>query len=562
MLSVPTSWSIRYTPAAGGTERRITIDRGGLARPIDAVKELGLTVHGSGDYDFMAKRAVIEPIVDVTVSSISVTLLDLDVVGADALFLNGYNSWTDSVERSPFARTRGLRGVPTAVINQWVLDNSGDYRFIAQSGMPGGQHGVGYGYLRYGDRVVLMGSLDEDSGYTVVRESARGNAMKLEKEPPARTIRAGEKREIVSFAVCEGTLTTAFGRYAKLAGISCRPAPALVGYSSWYRHYGNISANALLHDLEATAALYDGRELGSCRAVFQIDDGYAKVGDWLAPDPVRFPDGMAGFPAACAERGLIPGIWLAPFLVEKESAVATEHPDWLLRNAAGELVAAGGNWSGAWALDTRNPSVREHIAHFMGTVTREWGYKLLKLDFLFGACLEPHDGMNRGELMADAIDLLRCGMGDDCLFLACGVPLASVFGKADYCRIGCDVGPDWDDKPYMRPLHRERVSTKNSLANTYFRAPLNGRAFGNDPDVFFLRDDAHLTPGQRDELLFADADMGSVFLTSDDMGAWSEAARQRFEMALKLFASRFEDEDDLDDLRAVHGKHARIGGKQ
>ena len=153
-------------------------------------------------------------------------------------------------------------------------------------------------------------------------------------------------------------------------------------------------------------------------------------------------------------------------------------------------------------------------------------------------------------------------MGDDCLFLACGVPLASVFGKADYCRIGCDVGPDWDDKPYMRPLHRERVSTKNSLANTYFRAPLNGRAFGNDPDVFFLRDDAHLTPGQRDELLFADADMGSVFLTSDDMGAWSEAARQRFEMALKLFASRFEDEDDLDDLRAVHGKHARIGGKQ
>jgi hypothetical protein len=56
--------------------------------------------------------------------------------------------------------------------------------------------------------------------------------------------------------------------------------------------------------------------------------------------------------------------------------------------------------------------------------------------------------------------------------------------------------------------------------------------------------------------------LGSVFLTSDDMGAWSEAATQRFEMALKLFASRFEDADDLDDSRAVHGKHARIGGKQ
>ena len=538
MLCVPTSWTIRYTPAAGGTERRITIDRGGLARPIDAVKELGLTVHGSGDYDFMAKRAVIEPIVDVTVSSISVTLLDLDVVGADALFLNGYNSWTDSVERSPLARTRGLRGVPTAVINQWVLDNSGDYRFVAQSGMPGGQHGVGYGYLRYGDRVVLMGSLDEDSGYTVVRESARGNAMKLEKEPPARTIRAGEKREIVSFAVCEGTLTTAFGRYAKLAGISCRPAPALVGYSSWYRHYGNISANALLHDLEATAALYDGRELGSCRAVFQIDDGYAKVGDWLAPDPVRFPDGMAGFPAACAERGLIPGIWLAPFLVEKESAVATEHPDWLLRNAAGELVAAGGNWSGAWALDTRNPSVREHIAHFMGTVTREWGYKLLKLDFLFGACLEPHDGMNRGELMADALDLLRESVAEGTWFDLCGVPLTSAFGRTEFCRIGCDVGLDWDDVPYMRLLHRERVSTKRSLANTIGRSHLDGVVFRNDPDVFFLRSDVKLTDAQRSRLLHADATLGGVFFTSDDASLWDDGQRTAFDDALDTFVRR------------------------
>ena len=538
MLSVPTSWSIRYTPAAGGTERRITIDRDGLARPIEAVRELGLTVLGSGDYDFMAKRAVIEPIVDVTVSSISVTLLDLDVVGADALFLNGYNSWTDSVERSPLARTRGLRGVPTAVVNQWVLDNSGDYRFVAQSGMPGGQHGVGYGYLRYGDRVVLMGSLDEDSGYTVVRESARGNAMKLEKEPPARTIRAGEKREIVSFAVCEGTLTTAFGRYAKLAGISCRPAPALVGYSSWYRHYGNISAGALLHDLEATAALYDGRELGSCRAVFQIDDGYAKVGDWLAPDPVRFPDGMAGFPAACAEHGLIPGIWLAPFLVEKESAVAAEHPDWLLRDASGELVAAGGNWSGAWALDTRNPAVREHIAHFMGTVTREWGYKLLKLDFLFGACLEPHDGMNRGELMADALDLLRDSVAEGTWFDLCGVPLMSAFGRTEFCRIGCDVGLDWDDVPYMRLLHRERVSTKRSLANTIGRSHLDGVVFRNDPDVFFLRSDVKLTDAQRSRLLRADSTLGGIFFTSDDASLWNDSQRIAFNDALDTFVRR------------------------
>ena len=267
MTPVKTSWSIRFMPAGGGDERRVTIDESGAARPAEAVRELGIAVRRREGEDYVAKRALVRPTRDVVVTSISVTVLDLDVLGADSIFLSGYNSWTDSVERHPLARTRGLRGVPTAVVNRWVLDNSGDYRFVRQVGLPGGQHGVGYGYLRYGDQVLLVGSTDEGSGFTVVRESARVSALKLEKEPPVRTIAAGEELQVISFAVCEGTLDEAFGRYASLSGITRRPAPALVGYSSWYRHYGDISQDKLEHDLEATAALYAGRDLGSCRAV-------------------------------------------------------------------------------------------------------------------------------------------------------------------------------------------------------------------------------------------------------------------------------------------------------
>jgi len=136
--------------------------------------------------------------------------------------------------------------------------------------------------------------------------------------------------------------------------------------------------------------------------------------------------------------------------------------------------------------------------------------------------------------------LLRRGAGEDVLILGCGVPLGSAFGRVEYCRIGCDVGLDWDDKLHMRLLHRERVSTKNSLANTYGRAPLDGRAFGNDPDVFFLRDDVRLSQAQRDELLFADADLGSVFLTSDDMSKWSDTARARYAEALRIFRAKHD----------------------
>ncbi len=56
--------------------------------------------------------------------------------------------------------------------------------------------------------------------------------------------------------------------------------------------------------------------------------------------------------------------------------------------------------------------------------------------------------------------------------------------------------------------------------------------------MFFLRKDVRLKQDQRDELLFADADLGSVFLTSDDMGAWDDAQLDRYRTALKLFAEK------------------------
>ena len=39
-----------------------------------------------------------------------------------------------------------------------------------------------------------------------------------------------------------------------------------------------------------------------------------------------------------SRAGMVPGIWLAPFIVCEESPVAKAHPEWMLRNRDGELV--------------------------------------------------------------------------------------------------------------------------------------------------------------------------------------------------------------------------------
>lgn len=465
--------------------------------------------------------------------------LRLDMEASTPLFLNGYESWTDSCERPAGQTMAGLNHVPRAVVSKWVLDGSGDYRFTRYDGRRGRQHGWGYGYVRHGNAVSMVASLNEDTGFTLLRSDAAAKSLSLEKELPQEALAAGVCREVFSFGLYEGALEDCVDAWFEAAGIRCLPARPLVGFTSWYRHYGDISEEKILADLDAVEAELSADELGErALPLFQIDDGFAPVGDWLLPHPSRFPHGMKPLAEEIAARGLVPGLWLAPFVCEEGSKVYTEHADWLLRDASGAVVKTGCNWPGASALDVQNPQVRAYIANFLRVVTAEWGFKLLKLDFLFAACMVPHADKNRGELMADALELIRQSIAPGTTTILCGVPMVSSFGRTEYCRVGCDVSLDWDDKLYMRPLHRERVSTKRSLANSRGRAHLDGRAFRCDPDVLLLRRDVKLTPEQRTQLIEADEKLGGVLLTSDDMAAWDEDQRQTWRAAVKNFLAK------------------------
>lgn len=55
-------------------------------------------------------------------------------------------------------------------------------------------------------------------------------------------------------------------------------------------------------------------------------------------------------------------------------------------------------------------------------------------------------GKSRGEIMWDAMQLVRDLTGNDRLLLGCGVPLACAWRNADYCRVGSDVAPWWEGK--------------------------------------------------------------------------------------------------------------------
>ncbi len=242
---------------------------------------------------------------------------------------------------------------------------------------------------------------------------------------------------------------------------------------------------------------------------------------------------MADAANAIHDKGYMAGLWLAPFVAQKNSLLVLKHPDWLLLHD-GEPWVNGSNWGGFYSLDIDKPEVVDYVERVFKRVFDEWGFNLVKLDFLYGAAPFGTERETRAGRMIRAMKLLRSFCGEHPI-LGCGVPVMPAFGLVEYCRVSCDVGLDWNDKPWMRLTHRERVSTRQAMSNTVFRRQLNGRAYISDPDVFFLREDnIKLSEEQKLKLAKINALFGGVFLTSDNMGSYDDKALTSYRRLLGL----------------------------
>lgn len=438
----------------------------------------------------------------------------------EKFFVNGYQSWTTSGEMSSDDIYRGT--TPLAGVTKYTKDmaiTSGDYAFARYEPRLGFFHSFTYTYLRRGDEFEFFGSLSERNGYTVFYSDMEKHIFSVEKDVEGLTI--SEPYEMFDIVRVVGGYDEVFDKYFAAMSLPAKKrVDRLTGYTSWYNYFQKIDENIILRDLKG---LSRARESVN---IFQIDDGYEPfVGDWLDYNGRDFPNGMKTIADAVHREGYLAGIWLAPFNVQRgKSRILKEHPDWLIRNPDGKPQLGCVAWGGAYTLDIYNPEVREHLKKVFDTVLNDWGYDMVKLDFLYSQCRTPRDNKTRGTIMCEAMDFLRECVGDK-LILGCGVPLGPAFGVVDACRISCDVDLSYGGKFYnSMSINNELPSAQNAINNSMFRRHLNGRVFLNDPDVFFLRDH-NLTFTWEQKLLLAKINnlFGRVLFVSDDAGEYSEA---------------------------------------
>ncbi len=442
----------------------------------------------------------------------------------DLFFANGYQSWTTSREWNKNEKTADIMplGKFLGGLPEFCCGISGDYHF-ASYGEQGKFHSYTYTYFRKkGDmNITLYGSKSERKGFTVFKTDMQNNKFILRKDVDGLILEKGDEYELFDIAIIKNEYEKAFDKYFfDFCGFKEPKIKHLAGYTSWYNYFSKINEDIILRDLEGMADKGKG-----CTNIFQIDDGYqAATGDWLILDEKKFPNGMKPIVEKIHEKGFLAGIWLAPLSAQFTSKVAKEHPEWMIKNEKNGKRALGHvGWGGAYALDIYAEGARNYIKHFFDVILNDWGFDMVKLDFLFTECIYPRGGRTRGEIMCDAVDLLREACGDK-LILGCGVPLGACMGIFDACRIGCDANKAFEgDFVNKLAINNEIPSTQNSMINSVFRRHLDGRAFCNDPDVLFLRDN-NLTFTKEQKLLLGkiNAVCGNVLFVSDNMGDYSD----------------------------------------
>ncbi len=150
--------------------------------------------------------------------------------------------------------------------------------------------------------------------------------------------------------------------------------PPIVHLStSFYELNNSTEANVLSH-LESIKGL--GFEMFWLDAYWTRDGFPAGMGHYGFPlervEPRdRFPHGIQAIRDAVHQAGLKYLMWFEPERVHPGTAIAKEHPEW--------VISPGGDGSGLFNLGL--PAAREFMTRYLTTVIQEYGLDCLRIDF-------------------------------------------------------------------------------------------------------------------------------------------------------------------------------------
>lgn len=451
---------------------------------------------------------------------------------------NGYQSW--STTRSYRMREKPLR--PRLRLVSMVTSNMANLPSNAK-GMLSSEMYTIVSELEDG-QAVLVGQLPPYNQFVYILLNIHPKVkdrsyFEIIYDFGRKVLDAGESLELSSLFFTSGPSHRLEERYFSFAARKSsyrQPEKNLLGWCSWYQYYEHINPGIIKTNLELCSRSSIPFDF------FQIDDGWqAATGDWLT-ESLNFRGKIKSLAQAITEKGMMPGIWLAPFSAARNSQIYIEHPEYILRDENGRAIRAGYNptWNGFYyGLDISHPRFREYIQEVILNITQNWGYKYLKLDFLFSACLRGANHHNiklsRVEVLREGMELIRKAAPRGTRLLGCGMPLAGGIGTVDYMRIGPDTGDYWLRLEGKLLRTGSMMGLRNAMRSTMMRSGMNRQLWVNDPDCILARaTGTRLSPSERQAQLDALAVSGGLMVLSDEMSLLTESDYNDLKLLLEV----------------------------
>ncbi len=269
------------------------------------------------------------------------------------------------------------------------------------------------------------------------------------------------------------------------------------GYCTWYSQpHGGASDEEHMAEL----AEFCGKELTKYGFnLLQIDDKWqlSRRDFTTYNQKGPYPNGMKPTADKIKAEGMTAGIWFIPTGWDPNRPVFKEHQDWFVhKKDDGSIYTV--YWAGS-CLDMTHPEAREFLYKVISQMTRQWGYKYIKIDGLWtgmavkilypkpdyrddnlGDAVFHNPAKTNIEAYRDGLKLVREASGDDVYILGCNVAqnmrtLGASIGLVDGMRIGRDIGARWSSI----------LNCVEMGARLYF---MHNRLWHNDPDCLMLRE--------------------------------------------------------------------------
>jgi alpha-galactosidase len=281
---------------------------------------------------------------------------------------------------------------------------------------------------------------------------------------------------------------TALENYAAAVGKinNARAGSIINGWCSWFYTLAQVTEDEVV--LNAAFAAKHLKQFGL--EYIQVDEGYQRWhGDWEGNE--RFPHGMKWLADKLKSYGFKPGIWISPYVISEPTELFQKHPDWLVKRPDGTLQRVG-NWAEnsepptdenpkRYCLDITHPEAAKWLYNLIDTITNDWGYEMIKIDFVAWSVLAAQHyydpTLSSAQVYRKGLEIMRTAAGNKCHILECG-PAAITAGLIDSMRIELDVNYGFSEAAWNTYFIDPACSASAAGKRYYFHK----RTWINDAD--------------------------------------------------------------------------------